>query len=455
MMLDFLAKSAATFPSAIAMCEGGSGREWTFLQLESATAALAVELQNQNLRRGDILTTRLPNSAEHVLLLLTALRMGVVVNPLNPRLPEGPARELAARIGSKKFLCDRADLALPSARCADLGVEPSDPATILFTSGSSGSPKALQHSLQAHLAAASASQILLPLRPGKSWCLDLPLCHVSGLAILFRCLLHGATLWLPTTESDLLTSTAKGPTHLSMVPTQLRRALEAGVDLSRFDAILCGGAPFETSLLDRALQAGAKLHLTYGMTEAASQICTSPRLLTDPSTWTCGRPLRGREIQIAPDGEILIRSDSLAQKFQPPPGESHSLLDEKGWFATGDLGSLDEQGLRWLGRKDRMFVSGGENVHPEAIEAALSNLPGIHRVVVVDRPDPVFDRRPVAFVAAAQFTPDLWKEALSRQLPSYLVPASFFPWPEEVDPGQAKLPLANFSAKASGVPSTH
>jgi O-succinylbenzoic acid--CoA ligase len=146
---------------------------------------------------------------------------------------------------------------------------------------------------------------------------------------------------------------------------------------------------------------------------------------------TAGRVLPHREVSTSEEGEILVRGATLFAGYV----EDENLglpLDTEGWFHTGDLGEMDENGyLRVLGRKDNRFFSGGENIQPEEIEEALGVLPGVEAAVVVPVDDAEFGQRPVAFVRMVDgSTADLASE-LENVLPGFKVPVSFHPWPWE------------------------
>ncbi|MFV0338389.1 MAG: AMP-binding protein [Chthoniobacterales bacterium] len=474
-LLDFVAKAAATFPNAIALRDFSREKKWTYLQLEAETARLAFDLHQRNFQRGDLLATHARNSSEHLLLLLAALRMGVKIFPISFRLPREEAANYVDFLGAKFVDIDSFAPSLCSKRrYSELGSAAFLPATYLLTSGSSATPKIVVHSLQAHLAAAFASQYHLPVKPGSCWLLDLSLSHISGLSIIFRCILHGACMSVCSTQEGALLAlrnfSASKITHLSMVSTQLQKAVESGIQLQEAEAILLGGGPILKAPLKTALQQNAPLYLTYGMTETASQIATSTRLiLADAEARRCGQALPGRSIRIASDGEILVRSDSLAlgyltldsKKKQSSPNNLESLLtndeadnERVGWFCTKDIGELDEKGLRVLGRKDRCFISGGENIQPESLECVLESLPSIRRAVVVPYPDTNFGRLPLAFIST-DMPRTLWEkeivEPLRKKLPKFAIPRKFLEWPTEIDPTLAKQPIQIFIKKASSL----
>jgi O-succinylbenzoic acid--CoA ligase len=282
------------------------------------------------------------------------------------------------------------------------------------------------------------------LRRGDRWQLSLPLYHVSGLGVLLRAWLAGAAVVIPASDDAL-----EPATHVSLVPTQLRRLLarRSGVQwLRRMKAVLVGGAAPEARLLAAARSAGIRVLPTYGMTELASQVCTLPPDAPRSKWFTSGRLLPFREMELADSGEIRVRGRTRFFGYLVH-GRLQRLASE-GWFGTGDLGALDADGyLTVLGRKDDMFISGGENIQPAEIEQALLALPGITAAIVVPRADPEFGARPVAFVRLARrVSEEKLRGLLHRKLPAYKVPVEFLPWPEAV-PMTLKINRPFFAAQ--------
>lgn len=294
-------------------------------------------------------------------------------------------------------------------------------ATLLYTSGSNGAPKIACHSLENYEYSARGTNECLQLSEEDRWLLSLPLFHVGGIAILFRCALAGATIVL----SDLSLLDAiliHRVTHLSLVPTQLYRLMQEEETrvrqaASQLKSVLIGGAPIPQDLLAKALKFGFQLNPTYGLTEMTSQVTMEP----------FSNPLPYREMKIASDGEIFVRGKTLFLGYLNAP-------PQEGWFATRDLGRITETGkFEVIGRKDNLFISGGENIQPEEIERAILNLPGIVEAIVVAKPDPEFGARPVAFIAdeTGRITLESIQEQLKGTLPSFKLPIALYPLPIE------------------------
>jgi o-succinylbenzoate---CoA ligase len=424
----------------------------------------AAALRLGGLEPGSRVALHLRKDERYVALVLALIRAGHVACPVSDRLPpRGIARLLeraacSALISEDQELLQTAGAGLsrpaPEAllRESKQRAEPADtlherPATIIFTSGSTGVPKAALHTFGNHYYSALGSNANIALRHGDRWLHSLPLYHVGGLSILFRCLLAGATVALPqpgTSPGEAIAGL--GATHVSLVSTQLSRLLRERVDLGGLEAVLMGGGPVPHSLVDEALARRLPIHTSYGLTEVASQVTATPPGASLEELRTAGRVLPNREISISESGEILVRGETLFAGYAEGE-ELDRPVDAEGWFHTRDLGGLDENGyLRVRGRMDNLFISGGENVQPEEIEAAVCRLEQIDEAVVVPVPDEEFGARPVAFVRTEGEVRDLSRE-LEPVLPRFKIPISFYPWPEET-PGGMKADRAALGERA-------
>lgn len=454
---------ALRHPQAVALVT--AGRQWTYRQLDATVAEIAGQLARLGLRRGDTLALHLPNDWQHAVLLPALLRLGVRIVETNLRLPPAAvAAQLHAihlsRVvvtGQPKLPCVRLltlrDIFAPArpAPSRRRKISLHAPAVLLFTSASTGAAKAAVLSFGNLYYSAVGSNRNIALRRGDRWQLSLPLYHVSGLGVLLRAWLAGAAVTMPEPgESPAKAIACLKTTHVSLVPTQLRRMLRnrpGRAQLRRLQAVLVGGAAIDPHLLQAAYAAGIRVLPTYGMTEMASQVCTlSPHAPAD-KRFTSGRTLPFRMVKVAADGEILVRGQARFLGYLVR-GRLQRLPPAR-WFATGDIGTLDAQGyLTVHGRKDNQFISGGENIQPEEIEHALLALPGITAAVVVPRPDPEFGARPVALLRGTRrISKQRLCAMLRRRLPAYKVPVDFLPWPKKA-PVTLKISRPFFTAQA-------
>jgi len=468
----------------------------TYAEFHQRVAGVAAVLRQAGCSPGERVAILAPNSPDYLVWLLAVLRLGAVCCPMNTRLPHRTVADLLRRVGCSKLVLHtlepdalagiagdaeaprnrhrqplqedgprviRADdlqviegrdltivsehgpRAMPSRGPGAAGGPPDvdaqpctvpldRPATIVFTSGSTGTPKAVLHSYGNHYYNALGSNTNLPLEPGDRWLLDLPLYHVGGLGILFRSLLAGSTVVMPDRGEALDAVLSRYQvTHLSVVVTQLHRLLQQPESV-RYPAlryIILGGSPVPLKLLERAAARGLPVFASYGCTEMASQVATTGPVSTTAQRLTSGKLLPHRRLRIGEEGEIQLAGETLFMGYVEG-GKLRRPLTDDGWFATGDLGRLDEDGyLTVIGRRDNRFFSGGETIHPEEIERVLTDHDGVQQAVVVPIPDEEFGQRCVAFVQPRGVCPDgpALAEWLGQTLPRYKVPDAFYQWP--------------------------
>lgn len=386
------------------------------------------------------------NSSDYLLLLSALWLRSQTAFPLNTRLPVNQLNNLLNRAECDLLISleeSPPDFAAETILLSELPADISGtnnysdhPATHLATSGSSGTPKIAVHSLDNHYYSALGSNTNIPLQPGDRWLLSLPLYHVGGIAIWMRCLLAGASVYVPGEKEKLVDILLKQHvTHLSLVSTQLQRLLEEPSvipKLRQLKAILLGGSAIPQPLLQRCTDEQLPVHTSYGSTEMSSQITTTG---VGENVLTSGKLLQHRELRIAEDGEILVGGKTLFSGYLED-GEVEPAVDTDGWFHTRDSGYLDADGnLIVTGRMDHMFISGGENIQPAEIEKALESLPEIIRAIVVAVDDREFGKRPVAFIQLkpnSELNEDLIKENLRNTLAGYKIPKSILPLPTEI-----------------------
>jgi O-succinylbenzoic acid--CoA ligase len=314
-------------------------------------------------------------------------------------------------------------------------IDPGADWALLFTSGTTGRPRAARLTVGAFDALARASAENLGPRPGDRWLCNLPLFHVGGLGTAVRCAHDGTTLVLhPRFDAGAMVRAVReeGITHGSLVARTLQECLEAGLQPGRLRGVLVGGGPVPATLVGRARAHGIPVLLTYGLTEACSQVTTERPGEADGST--AGAPLPGLELRIldpagreVPPGEegtIAVRGPTLMRGYLDDAVATAEALRD-GWLRTGDLGRLDARGrLTVLARRTDLILSGGENVYPAEVEAVLAAHPAVAEVAVVGRPDSRWGQVPVAVVVPrpAATLDDLGAWARAR-LAAFKVPA--------------------------------
>ena len=297
--------------------------------------------------------------------------------PIDQRLPV-PARE---------ELCEAMRVGEP--------VEPGD-ALVVATSGSTGRPKGVVLTHDAVVASAAATSARLGVTTDDHWLACLPLSHVGGLSVVTRALHTGTRLTvLPAFDAEAVNASAA--TLVSLVATTLSR-----IDPTRFRTIVLGGSRPPADRPPNTVT-------TYGMTETGSGVVYD------------GVPLDGVEIDIAPDGEIRVRGPMLLRAYR----DGSTPVTTDGWLPTGDLGHwLDDGRLHVEGRRGDLIITGGENVWPDAVEAALADHPDVAEVMVRGVDDPEWGQAVEAVVVARTTAPTLesLRDHVKQRHPAFMAP---------------------------------
>lgn len=383
---DWLEASARSHPDRIAVVDAFG--QLTFSELLARVQAFATVLGDVGVGSGDLVAVDLPAGGGAAIAIHGAILAGAVVQPLPKGGPEGVGLPADATIADAELLAAAAEIP------AGFGAPRrglAAPLTRLLTSGTSGEPKGVELTAGNHLASALASALNLGTEPQDRWLCCLPLNHVGGLTILIRSAIYSTAVAIEEGfEVDRVAALLESGdvTIASLVPTQLVRLLDAGAAIERPRLLLVGGGPLPIDVLGEALDRGATVVQTYGLTEACSQVCTLAPEEAHERAGSAGRPLSGTEVEID-DGEILVRGPTVA------PGSAAS----DGWLHTGDVGRIDGDGYLWVeGRRDDLIVSGGENVSPERVEASLRKHPAVADAGVVGMEDREWGQAVVAFV---------------------------------------------------------
>ena len=337
---------------------------------------------------------------------------GPAILPLDPRLPPARIESLLDAFAPGTVETPDGITARPVGHGSEL---PAEVAVVIATSGSSGEPKGAQLSATALVHSARASLDRLGARPGDRWLCPLPTSHIAGLGILVRSLVAGSVPMV----TDRLDPGARdlgvfGCRFTSLVPTQLRRLLDAGTDLTAFRAILVGGAAVPGGLLAEARSAGAHVVTTYGMSETCGGCVYD------------GVPLDGVTVRTGPDGRLRIAGPVVFSGYRNRPDLTGAALDGD-WFVTTDLGEVAADGqVRVHGRADEIINTGGEKVSPAQVAAALEEHPAVREAAVFGEPDPAWGERVTAAIVptdpAAPPALAALRTAVAEHLPRYAAP---------------------------------
>jgi O-succinylbenzoic acid--CoA ligase len=451
-----------------------NGAVLSYAELRSRARDAAGRLAELGIGHGDVVALLLENGVPFVELFYAAVLSGAILLPLNLRLTpielRAQLRDARARllVHSGGAIAERARAAAPPevrtvevanpqraferATEAERGtatlceVRPDSTLAVLFTSGTSGRPKAaeLTHANFQWSALASAANI--GADPHDRWLACMPLFHVGGLSILVRALLYGNAVVLHErfdAESVDRALDRDDISHVSLVATMLAHVLEARGPRpapAGLRCVLLGGGPAPTELIERALDLGFPIAPTYGLTEAASQVATRPPGIRAAVAAAGLVPLIGNELRIVAEdgrdctdgdaGELWLRGPTVMRGYRARPEETAAVLTD-GWLHTGDVAIRADDGtLTILDRRSDLIVSGGENVYPAEVEATLLEHPSVVDAAVAAIADPEFGQRPAAWLVFQPDAQPLPSEGALRKfcrhrLAAYKVPVRF------------------------------
>jgi fatty-acyl-CoA synthase len=442
---DPLVRHAKVRPDALACAVLAEGRRLSYRELDAEVERCAEALALSAPERGGRVALLARNSLEHAVLFFATARAGLVFVPLNWRLPAAELRGLLEDAEPYLLIADAEfepcareaveGLAVAVRPIADpfptprrtmrawVGLGPEEPWVLLYTSGTTGRPKGAV--ITRRSAAFSALNFIGvgEVAPGCATLADAPMFHTVGLfAITHAGLTAGASVlisdrFVPEVTLQRLSDPRLGVTHYFCVPQMARALVDSpaygSADLTRLKGFFTGGAPLPPTLAHRLIDDGVPVSNGYGSTEGA----TVMHVPLDPGVrkakvGACGLPapaievrlvgVDGQDVGEGEVGEVWLRGPAVTPGYWRQP-EATAAAFQDGWFKTGDAGRRDADGFyslvdRW---KD-MYISGGENVYPAEVEAALLELPGVGEAAVVGAPDERWGEVGVAFLVRSE-----------------------------------------------------
>jgi long-chain acyl-CoA synthetase len=404
--------------------------ELTYAEVWERCRRLAGALRSLGVERGDRVAVVDQNSHRYLELYQAVPGAGMVLVPLNQRHSDAELRYALEDSGARVLVTARAIDDLPAsvehvidledgyeallARTAPADfpddVAEDDLAGLFYTGGTTGVAKGVMLPHRALVANAMHLQAALPFGPDTTFLLVAPMFHLAGTIAVLATVWHGgrqvvmrafdAGAVLDLVECERVTATQVVP---SMLAAMCDEQLERPRDVASLAFLTFGGAPSATETLRRAHRAfpGAELMTMYGTTETAPLVTTLrsvERLLDGPRAQSCGRPTVGVQARIVdPEdrspaavgevGEIAVRGPNVMAGYWDKREQTAAALDG-GWYHTGDLGYLDDEGYLFLvDRAKDMIVSGGENVYSTEVEDVLYRHPGVLEAAVFGIPD--------------------------------------------------------------------
>jgi fatty-acyl-CoA synthase len=419
-----------------------AGGNLTCAQLDDRAARLASVFAEGGVAAGDRVAYLGLNSPAFLTTMLAAFRLGAIFVPVNSRLAGPELRSVLQRSGASILVCEeghraavkavREQTALKRLLLVDDDPEApttslahrrfDDPAVLMFTSGTTGRPKGviLTHGNIWWNCVNVDSR--LDTRRGDVTHAAAPIFHIGALnSFVMRTLLRGGTVVLrrafePRAFLDDLVayrvnSFFAAPAMLTAV-ARVPGVFEA--DLSHVRTIVVAGAPVPPFLIQQYAEHGLWLQQAWGLTETAPFATHLPVERTLDKLGSAGIPMPHTEIRVVDPatnepvspgtrGEVVVRGPNVTPGYWEDPEVTRAAFDEEGWFHSGDIGYLDEDGYLFIvDRLKDMIISGGENVYPAEVERALADMPGLADVAIIGTPDRTWGETVVAVVSLAE-----------------------------------------------------
>jgi long-chain acyl-CoA synthetase len=446
-----LEKSAARYPDRVAVRL--DDYQLSYAHLDEASARLATLLRDHGLAAGDRVGVMLPNVPQFAVVYYGVLRAGGVVVPVNPLLKSREVEYYLSDSGARQFFAWHRSEATAPAGVMSHVVEPgafeqltagfhrlpstvaretTDTAVILYTSGTTGQPKGaeLTHDNLTRNAEVTASQ-LLEAGPTDVILGCLPLFHSFGQTCCLNAgLMSGATVTLldrfhPARALEIMAR--DGVTIFEGVPTMYSALLEQGGAVNSLPLRVCvsGGAALPVETLHRfEANFGCIILEGYGLSET-SPVATFNHPHRQRKPGSIGTPIDGVEIRLLDDGEIAIRGHNVMKGYWQRPDDSAEAFHE-GWFKTGDVGRVDEDGYYYVvDRKKDLIIRGGYNVYPREVEEVLYEHPAVREAAVIGLAHGSLGEEIGAAVAlrpGALATPEELRDFVKARLAAYKYP---------------------------------
>ena len=479
-------------------------RSWTWREIDAQVSALAAALAARGIAKGDRILVHSKNGDEMFFSMFATFRLGAVWVPTNFRLMPDEVAYLAQASGAKGFLCHgdfpehaaavtgdalqftwriggegtfgeqsvtEAIAAHAGASVENVAVEYDDPCWFFFTSGTTGRSKAavLTHGQMAFVVTNHVADLTPGVSEMDAALVVAPLSHGAGVHHLMQTARGVRTVLLPTERFDIDEAfrliEAHRVSNIFTVPTILKMMVEHPAvdkyDHSSLRHVIYAGAPMYREDQKRALAKLGKVLVQYfGLGEVTGNITVFPAALHDAEDGpqakigSCGFERLGMQVSIQDDngnelkphqsGEICAIGPAVFAGYYDNP-EANAKAFRNGWFRTGDLGHMDEEGFLYItGRASDMYISGGSNIYPREIEEKILTHPAVGEVAVLGVPDPTWGEVGVAVCVAREGAAAVSEAEmaafLATKVPRYKMPKRFFFWDALPKSGYGKIP---------------
>lgn len=442
---NWLKQRAYVTPNRLALID--HDETISFKQLHENVLTIAQQLSCKGIQEGDHVALLLTNSVRMVEIIHALSYIGAVMVPLNIRLTPHEhcwqlknveatvlihdqhvaekANHIATQVEYVKII--KAELLATGSTSVKIGAERTnkvevevketfsldDTFSIMYTSGTTGQPKGVQHSYGNHWWSAIGSALNLGLTEQDRWLACLPFFHVGGLSILLRSVIYGIPVVIhkkfdpQAINESIIKHRVTIISVVSAMLTDMLHHLQQDRYPHYLRCVLLGGGPASQSLLNECETRHVPVFQTYGMTETASQVVTLTPEHAQHKLGSAGKPLfpvqckimqDGHEVEAGTVGEIVVKGPNVTKGyFKNEKATQETIVD--GWLYTGDIGYFDEEGfLHVLERRNDLIVSGGENIYPAEVESTLVGHRAIKEAGVCGIEHEKWGKVPVAFV---------------------------------------------------------
>lgn len=452
-------------------------KRYTYKELNDQVNRLASQMLSKGLRKGSKIIIYMPNVVEFSVVYFATQRIGAIVVPINAKFTLPEIEFIIKHSGAEalfvhELLYDGIKGLIGYLLLVKTGEEKSrwlsleklimqgdnkvihcdlkedDESTILYTSGTTGSPKGVLFSNRSILTVARMIAVELQVSPESKTLLMMPLSHSAPLHLMFMstCFVGGTNVLVPTFSPDLLLEFVEKEkiTHFFGAPVAyLLTAQHPEVqkrDLSSMKWWIYGGAPLssnEVEYIQKSFRTD-RLMCVYGLTEGGPSGTLLFAEEHGEKTGSIGKraPLHteiriiredGQDVGVDEIGEIILRGEGTMLGYYNNPEATKEAFTQGDWVRSGDLAKKDKDGYMWIvDRKKDVIISGGQNIYPKEVEDALIKIPIIQEVAIVGKPHPIWGESTVAYVVATEEINELeLKAILEKSIATYKIPRVF------------------------------
>jgi len=416
----------------------------TYKELYSLIKKTSSYFRGIGIKENDIVSLLFENSSEFIITVLSLWQIGAVPVPLNIRLLEHDLTEQINFLNPSLTIKSQnlKDISLHGKvvgfdyknTSENLEVIPSNfskekTALILFTSGSSGKPKAVMLSFNNLVQSAVIGNKILNHNQNERWLASLPFYHIGGFSIFFRAIMFGASVILPQSLSHqhLIEALQKyKPTFVSLVSNQLMYIVDNQITPpDELKTVLLGGGFTDSQLILKAIDFGWKIAKVYGSTETSSFVTFMDTDEVKKKPGASGKAIPPNKIVLTDEGEITIQSPAVMKGYYKNEEESNVKLKDD-FYYSGDLGKIDDEGYLFVeAKRNDLIVSGGENINPFEVEEAILSNNKVKEVCVVGINDKQWGQILSAVIVLKEknsMTENEMKNYLSEKLALYKIP---------------------------------